>query len=146
MDLTDKQWAVLEPIFRPRRRPDGRGRPWAATRGVLNAVLWILRTGAPWADLPRRYPTYTKPAIAASKSGSDRAASYGIEMIAANRRGRARTQDRRPCAVSADDEKSNASSRGSTTPGASSPDGNAASRTTSAWSSSPVRRSYCGRL
>src|SRR6267378_4008354 len=76
--------------------PDGQGRPWAATRGVLNAVLWILRTGAPWADLPRRYPTYTKPAIAASKSGSDRAASYGIEMIAANRRGRARTQDRRP--------------------------------------------------
>ena len=58
MDLTDKQWAVLEPIFRPRRRPDGRGRPWAATRGVLNAVLWILRTGAPWADLPRRYPPY----------------------------------------------------------------------------------------
>src|SRR6266849_7516066 len=58
MDLTDKQWAVLDPIFRPRRRPDGRGRPWAATRGVLNAVLWILRTGAPWADLPRRYPPY----------------------------------------------------------------------------------------
>src|SRR5712691_843305 len=53
-----KQWAVLEPIFRPRRRPDGRGRPWAATRGVLNAVLWIFRTGAPWADLPRRYPPY----------------------------------------------------------------------------------------
>src|SRR2546428_9590516 len=58
MDLTEKKGAVLEPIFRPRRRPDGRGRPWAATRGVLNAVLWILRTGAPWADLPRRYPPY----------------------------------------------------------------------------------------
>jgi transposase len=58
MDLTDKQWAVLEPVFRPSRRPDGRGRPWAETRGVLNAVLWILRTGAPWADLPRRYPPY----------------------------------------------------------------------------------------
>ena len=26
MDLTDAQWAVLEPTFRPRRRPDGRGR------------------------------------------------------------------------------------------------------------------------
>ena len=58
MDLTDKQWAVREPIFRPPRRADGRGRPWAETRGVLNAVLWILRTGAPWADLPRRYPPY----------------------------------------------------------------------------------------
>jgi len=55
MDLTDKQWAVLEPMFRPRRRPDGRGLPWNDPRGVSKAVLWILRTGAPWADLPRRY-------------------------------------------------------------------------------------------
>jgi transposase len=56
MDLTEKLWAVLEPIFRPRRRPDGRGRPWTAPRAVLNGVLWVLRTGAPWHDLPRRYP------------------------------------------------------------------------------------------
>src|SRR5437773_7693696 len=58
MDLTDKQWLILEPIFRPRRRPDGRGRPWRETRAVLNAVLWILRTGAPWHDLPGQYPPY----------------------------------------------------------------------------------------
>jgi transposase len=58
MDLTDAQWAVLEPTFRPRRRPDPRGRPWADARAVLNGVLWVLRTGAPWHDLPRRYPPY----------------------------------------------------------------------------------------
>jgi transposase len=58
MDLTDAQWAMLEPMFRPRRRPDGRGRPWTDSRRVLDAVLWILRTGAPWADLPGRYPPY----------------------------------------------------------------------------------------
>ncbi len=58
MDLTDKQWAVLEPIFRPRRRVDGRGRPLTDPRTVLNGVLWILRTGAPWHDLPGRYPPY----------------------------------------------------------------------------------------
>ena len=58
MDLTDLQWAVLEPTFRPRRRPDGRGRPWTEARAVLNGVLWVLRTGAPWHDLPRRYPPY----------------------------------------------------------------------------------------
>src|SRR3954471_22162296 len=58
MDLTDAQWAFLEPTFRPRRRPDGRGRPWTDARAVLNGVLWILRTGAPWKDLPDRYPPY----------------------------------------------------------------------------------------
>ena len=58
MDLTDAQWAVLEPLFRPPRRADGRGRPWQNTRAVLNGVLWILRTGAPWHDLPSRYPPY----------------------------------------------------------------------------------------
>ena len=48
MDLTDAQWAVLEPLFRPKRRADGRGRPWQDTRAVLNGVFWVLRTGAPW--------------------------------------------------------------------------------------------------
>ena len=58
MDLTDAQWQILEPTFRPRRRPDGRGRPWHETRAVVNGVLWVLRTGAPWHDLPGRYPPY----------------------------------------------------------------------------------------
>src|SRR6266481_5808606 len=58
MELTDAQWAVLEPLFRPQRREDGRGRPWQDTRAVLNGVFWVLRTGAPWHDLPRRYPPY----------------------------------------------------------------------------------------
>jgi transposase len=39
------------------RRKDGRGRPWRENRAVLNGILWILRTGAPWADLPDRYPS-----------------------------------------------------------------------------------------
>jgi transposase len=40
------------------RRKDDRGRPWRENRAVLNGILWILRTGAPWADLPDRYPSY----------------------------------------------------------------------------------------
>jgi len=59
VDLTDAQWAVLEPLLpTPRRRPDGRGRPWRDPRDVLNGILWILKPGAPWQDLPRRYPPY----------------------------------------------------------------------------------------
>jgi transposase len=52
MDLTDQQWTIIEPLFEEKRRPDGRGRPWRDARAVLNGVLWVLRTGAPWHDLP----------------------------------------------------------------------------------------------
>lgn len=59
MDLTDKQWALLEPLIpEPPRREDGKGRPRRPAREVLNGILWILRTAARWADLPRRYPPY----------------------------------------------------------------------------------------
>ena len=61
MDLTEAQWKLVEPYI-PRRelRPPSKqgGRPWRSARDVLNGVLWVLRTGAPWADLPRRYPPY----------------------------------------------------------------------------------------
>ena len=58
-DLTDEQWLLIGP-FMPKlaRRTDGRGRPWRENRAVLNGILWILRTGAPWADLADRYPSY----------------------------------------------------------------------------------------
>ena len=39
-------------------REDGRGRPWRDLRDVLNGILWVMRTGAPWKDLPDRYPPY----------------------------------------------------------------------------------------
>ena len=59
MDLTDEQWAIVEPLIGEMpRRADGRGRPWRSSREVLNGILWILRTGAQWADLPERYPPY----------------------------------------------------------------------------------------
>jgi len=58
-DLTDAQWEVLDPLIpEPPRRADRRGRPWKERRAVLNGILWVLRTGAPWADLPDRYPPY----------------------------------------------------------------------------------------
>lgn len=58
-ELTDEQWALIKPL-RPElpRREDGRGRPWRDTREVMNRVLWILRSGARWQDLPDRLPPY----------------------------------------------------------------------------------------
>lgn len=61
MQLTDEQWQAVEPYIPAKeRRPPGKqgGRPWVSARQVLDGVLWVLRTGAPWADLPRRFPPY----------------------------------------------------------------------------------------
>src|ERR1700682_4790339 len=57
-EVTDEQWAALEPVLRPQSRSDRRGRPWHDTRSVLNGVLWVLGTGAQWRDLPNKYPPY----------------------------------------------------------------------------------------
>jgi transposase len=61
MDLTDAQWeAIRRYIPEPEqvRTSAKGGRPWRDPRDVLQGILWVLRTGAPWADLPRRYPPY----------------------------------------------------------------------------------------
>ena len=61
MDLTDAQWEAVEPYFpREELEKQGRlgGRPWSPARDVLNGVLWVWRTGAPWKDMPGRYPSY----------------------------------------------------------------------------------------
>jgi transposase len=52
-DLTDQQWQRLEPLLPPEK--PWTGRPNEDHRQILNGILWIHRTGAPWRDLPRRY-------------------------------------------------------------------------------------------
>lgn len=51
-DLTPKQWQILEPLL---PLPPRRGHAWSDHRKVLNGILWRLRTGAPWRDIPSRY-------------------------------------------------------------------------------------------
>jgi transposase len=52
-DLSDEQWARLEPLL-PDTTPRRGGR-WADHRSVVNGVLWRTRTGCPWRDLPASY-------------------------------------------------------------------------------------------
>ena len=54
-DLTDFEWSVIEPLL-PRKR---RGVKPKKNRRVLNGIFWVLRTGAPWRDMPERYGPYT---------------------------------------------------------------------------------------
>lgn len=50
--LSDREWARLRPLLPDRPRV---GRPPKDHRLVLDALLWLARTGAPWRDLPERY-------------------------------------------------------------------------------------------
>lgn len=61
MELTETQWVHLEPLLTgPKRwRPGGPGRPPRPRRDVLNGILWVMRTGAPWRDMPARYRSYS---------------------------------------------------------------------------------------
>jgi len=55
--LTDAQWAKLQPLLPKRlQRPRG-GRPRADDRKVLEGILWMLRRGAHWQDLPEEFPS-----------------------------------------------------------------------------------------
>ena len=54
--LTDAQWEKIEPLL-PELK--SRGRQWKDSREVLEGILWVLRSGARWKDLPDYYPSYS---------------------------------------------------------------------------------------
>ena len=52
-ELTQEHWERIQPLL-PAQKPKT-GRPSLSHRQVINGILWVLRTGAPWRDLPKRY-------------------------------------------------------------------------------------------
>jgi transposase len=56
-DLSDAEWVLIAPELPI--TAGKRGRPRGEDRRVLDAIFYILRTGAPWRDLPERYGPYT---------------------------------------------------------------------------------------
>ena len=57
-ELSDEQWALISDLFPvPPVDPRG-GRPRADVRRCLEGILWVLRSGARWKDLPRSFPSY----------------------------------------------------------------------------------------
>jgi transposase len=52
-ELTNTPWERLQPLLPPQKPKTDR--PSLDHRRILNGIVWILRTGAPWRDLPERY-------------------------------------------------------------------------------------------
>ena len=50
--LRDDQWELIAPLLPLAKK---RGRPRADDRRTINRILWVLRSGARWRDLPRKY-------------------------------------------------------------------------------------------
>ena len=73
MDLTDEQWAVVEPLIGEMpRRADGRGRPWRSSREVLNGILGFCARAPNGPTCPSGIRR-TRPATAGSSAGCVRA-------------------------------------------------------------------------
>jgi hypothetical protein len=54
-ELTDHEWTAIKPLLPNKPR----GVPRANDRRILNGIFWILRSGAPWRDLPGAFGPYT---------------------------------------------------------------------------------------
>ena len=54
--LTEAQWKKIAPLLPKLPQHRKGGRPWIENRRVLEGILWILRSGARWQDLPEQYP------------------------------------------------------------------------------------------
>jgi len=56
--LTDEQWSLISDLFPAPKLDPRRGRPRTDARQCLEGILWVLRSGARWKDLPRSFPSY----------------------------------------------------------------------------------------
>lgn len=55
-DLTDEQWQLIEPLI-PKPKPGGRPRV-VCMREIINAILYLSRTGCAWRLLPHEFPPW----------------------------------------------------------------------------------------
>lgn len=53
--LSETEWKIIQPILTTKSR----GVPRVDDRRVLNGIFWVLRSGAPWRDLPDQYVPHT---------------------------------------------------------------------------------------
>lgn len=58
-DLTDAEWAVVEPLLpAPTSHPQGGRREKHPRRDIVDAILYVVRTGCAWRQLPADFPPW----------------------------------------------------------------------------------------
>jgi transposase len=88
-DLTDAEWALVAP-FLPAPAGTGRPRRWASRR-ILDAILYVLRTGCAWRHLPREFPpwpTVHRWFLRLSHAGAFERLAHALAMADRERSGR----------------------------------------------------------
>ncbi len=87
--LTDAEWAIIAP-FVPAPARTGRPRRWSM-RAILDAILYVLRTGAAWRHLPREFPpwpTVHRWSLFLSRTGLFERLAHALAMTGRERAGR----------------------------------------------------------
>jgi transposase len=77
-DLTDEEWALIEPLIPPAKR--GGGKRTVVMREVVNGVMYVLSTGCQWRALPKDLPPRT-PCMAISTFGTGTVRSNASIML-----------------------------------------------------------------
>jgi transposase len=72
-ELSDHEWTAIKPMLPNKPR----GVPRVNDRRVLNGFFWVLRSGAPWRDVPDDFGPYTT-CTTASFAGDGRASGVGL--------------------------------------------------------------------
>ncbi len=89
-DLTDRQWSIISPLLSI--NSSGRGRPIELDlRLVLNAIIYLVRTGCQWRNLPKDFPKWQSVYYYFrkwSKNGSWQALNEVLRMMEREKRGR----------------------------------------------------------
>lgn len=55
--LSDEQWSLIADLFPDEPPSEKGGRPRRSSRECVEGILWVLRTGARWRDLPAHFPS-----------------------------------------------------------------------------------------
>ena len=77
-DLTDEEWRIFNSLLPDRGK---RGPPISDKRRTVNGIPWVLRTGAPWRDMPARYGNWNSVFVRFTRWSKARRLGRGVRDI-----------------------------------------------------------------